>query len=75
MLWFNKAQVEENKTFTDVLQRLANVESKLKGLEIENTDLRNKVLRKIQKLPEPDKEINDNPMEGKVMKPFSPFMQ
>jgi hypothetical protein len=47
MAWFTK-EIECSKTLKDVCIRLADVEAKLKGLEIENTDLRNKVLRKLQ---------------------------
>ena len=70
MGWF-KAEKELSSTLKDVCERLANVESKLKGLEIENTDLRNKVLRRIQMIkPDTEEEIISKP---KSLNSFNPF--
>lgn len=51
-MWFssnNKQSETLYSTVQDVLLRLTALETKVKGLELENDDLRNKVLRKIQK--------------------------
>ena len=70
MSWF-RAEKEISSTLKDVCERLANVESKLKGLEIENTDLRNKVLRRIQMIkPDLEEETINKP---KGLSSFSPF--
>jgi hypothetical protein len=72
MEWFKSKQKDENKTIKDLCERMGNVEGKLVKLEIENTALRDKVLRKLQK--HYDEEKSDNPMEQpKPLNTFSPF--
>lgn len=44
-MWFR----EKTKPNTQLLERITDVEQKVKSLEFENTILRNKVLRKLQK--------------------------
>jgi hypothetical protein len=52
-MWFTKHTKEPTnislKEYDDLCKRLSNVEAKLSSIEIENTVLRNKVLRKIQR--------------------------
>lgn len=68
MFFAKKEEKDLSSTIKDLCERVANVESKLKGLEIENTDLRNKVLRKIQdRNPTKDSEIPQN------INTFNPF--
>ena len=45
-----------SKRLTDVINEVETLKSKVKGLELENDDLRNKVLRKIQRKTEETEE-------------------
>ena len=67
-VWQQKREDMRSGEYEDVLKRIITCEQRVNGLEIENKMLRDKVLRKIQKLP--DAEIADNP----INKPFTPFM-
>lgn len=52
MLQFNKDYKQFLAEYQAVLIRLANVEQRIASVEMENKDLRDKVLRKIQKKQE-----------------------
>jgi hypothetical protein len=68
MFGFNNKEKDENKTIKDLCERMGNVEGKLLKLEIENTALRDKVLRKLQKYnPE---ETKQEPQNFNSLSPF-----
>ncbi len=71
MFGLKDKEKEVSITMKDVCERLANVESKLKGLEIENNDLRNKVLRRIQDRTPVEEE--DKPLKPKHLTTLNPF--
>lgn len=70
MLWFKKdVQPTSINEYTEIVKRLVLVEQEVIALKIENKTLRDKVLRKIQKLPEYEE---DTPL-AKNIKPSNPF--
>lgn len=71
MVWFTRDI--SAKHLEDLLKRIVTCEQRINGLEIENKMLRDKVLRKIQKLPDIENEEKST-LEAKNLKVFSPFM-
>lgn len=73
MLWRGKP-VEEmhSKDFETLIKRIATLESRIDQHDMTIIDMRNKVLRKIQKLQEPDIEPSE-PSIPKSLNSFSPF--
>jgi hypothetical protein len=72
-MWFIKEKKIDFLGYENVYKRLIEIEQRVNGLEIENKFLRDKVLRKIQKLPNTE-EDDLEPSKAKSLKPFNPFM-
>lgn len=72
-MWFIKERKPDFLGYENVLKRLIEVEQRVNGLEIENKLLRDKVLRKIQKLPNAEDDDLES-TKAKSLKPFNPFM-